>query len=231
MATNMRRTERTTRSTSITGPVLEPVATSSDIPADLVEQGWADLETAWLWEGAQTYRDSLEYILTKYKNSGQLLVRHLTSLNNLVGGNDAKGRVRLRVQGTPHLAVVPSATGAAEPEPAQEPQGVSRLPFDPPLTATAIGVGWGFKTGSAILRFAREYADFPPVVTAQDEQAQWGYVAVAAWGVQHDTDIRAALVRSRKQPKPGEGVVQALTQRVAELEAALRTRDEEGGTR
>jgi len=231
MANNTRKTERVTHSTSVTSPAVEPMADPADIPADLVEQGGIDLTNAAIWDSDRlSYRDSLETILTKYENSGRMPVRHLISLYRLVGHNDGK---RQRVLRKAPIIPPSEASGPLTVGGGNESRSVpipdvlevhASFPFDPPLTALHIALGWGFKSSGVVSRLRNDHPDFPAPLMCDRSAPIWSYSSIWAWTQHHQDDLRAALRHSRAREGAGNSA-EALKVQIAALQQKLAQKE------
>ncbi len=110
------------------------------------------------------------------------------------------------------------------------PDTTNPFPFDPPIPAIYIAIGWGFTSGSIVTRFRLQFSkDFPAeaVMPKKLKHPLWGFWAMNAWTQKHWGDIQKAKTRqrravaTRKREATATSVIEEQARRIAELEALL----------
>jgi hypothetical protein len=217
VSNKVRETQRLTRSTSVTGPPGHADDQLLQVEPALIEQAQADIANDDLWklsEDGPKFREILRSIVTRYLNRGGVPLARINSLKNIVAHND-EHRMRIGVRpSTSPLRVVASTAVSPAPvattpdtiplEPAAEPpapvapavSAISSVSFDPPLTASAISAGWGFKSPGPGYRLTAE-PDFPEPLPGDRSSPVWAFSAVLVWTTTHTRQIEKALRRSQ----------------------------------
>jgi hypothetical protein len=171
----------------------------------LAKQAMKDLREDWLWqpgpltkgEDRASYRKTLQDHLTWWENDelnekGRLGMWRIVHHNNML--RDKKRKLEASAVA---LAPVPPLL----PPPVAEHETNATIESDPPLTAMAIGIGWGFKNGQIVDRMQRRFPeDFPkpfPFPLRKRKSPLYRSSDIAAFARTHHTDLQAARLGQR----------------------------------
>lgn len=228
-----RKTDRVTQSSSTTSTIGIPTF-ATQVPRDLIFQARLDVRNDMLWRKPKV-REVLRFHLIKYQHSGQLTEATLGKIYNIVAFNDSY-RARTLYDAALDVPLdAPSPTvpppdevdepDLAEEEPPTTPGGVEDVHFNPPLAASYIGEGWGFKNGAIVERLRKHFTDFPkPVPSSARKMPLYWFDDIDAWTGKHGADIIHARTRGVRLTSARDDRISELEAQIAALKAQLQDR-------